>query len=191
MRSTALNPPGGICPSSTETDAKAKTIALPCALSMPSQCGRRVRPTRAQCCFCRASRRWFAATDRPLTAGGGMRGVRPLHRRLSRKCNQADAIGVAMNLELRPAMSGEWRPPSRSGEEPIDFGEKRAEPLMSANSDDAETEKSALALLELENSGLRRLVVELIEKNQRLREQLHSRRVPAGGDSQPFVPSPR
>jgi len=33
-------------------------------------------------------------------------------------------------------------------------------------------DKSALSLLESENSGLRRLVVELLEKNQRLREQL-------------------
>jgi hypothetical protein len=49
-----------------------------------------------------------------------------------------------------------------------------------ANAADAETEKSALALLELENSGLRRLVVELIEKNQRLREEMHSHSVQAG-----------
>ena len=40
--------------------------------------------------------------------------------------------------------------------------------------------RRALALLELENSGLRRLVVELIEKNQRLREEMHSHSVQAG-----------
>jgi hypothetical protein len=33
---------------------------------------------------------------------------------------------------------------------------------------------SALFLLEMENANLRRLVVELLEKNQRLREQLHA-----------------
>ncbi len=33
---------------------------------------------------------------------------------------------------------------------------------------------SALSLLETENSNLRRLVVELLEKNQRLREQLRA-----------------
>ncbi len=37
---------------------------------------------------------------------------------------------------------------------------------------------SALFLLEMENSNLRRLVVELLEKNQQLREQL---RVQANG----------
>jgi hypothetical protein len=35
-------------------------------------------------------------------------------------------------------------------------------------------DSSALALLESENSGLRRLVVELLEKNQSLREQLEA-----------------
>ena len=33
---------------------------------------------------------------------------------------------------------------------------------------------SALFLLETENASLRRLVVELLEKNQQLREQLHA-----------------
>ena len=33
---------------------------------------------------------------------------------------------------------------------------------------------SALFLLETENSNLRRLVVDLLEKNQQLREQLHA-----------------
>ncbi len=80
-----------------------------------------------------------------------------------------------MNFQLIPAMAGEWRSPSRPGEEPTDLGETRTEALISANSNDAGTEKSALTLLELENAGLRRLVVELIEKNQRLREELHSR----------------
>jgi hypothetical protein len=35
-------------------------------------------------------------------------------------------------------------------------------------------DRSALFLLESENSGLRRLVVELLEKNQQLREQLQA-----------------
>jgi hypothetical protein len=37
-----------------------------------------------------------------------------------------------------------------------------------------EFDELALALLESENSGLRKLVVELLEKNQRLRDQLHA-----------------
>jgi hypothetical protein len=37
-------------------------------------------------------------------------------------------------------------------------------------------DQSAILLLESENSGLRRLVVELLEKNQRLREQLLTER---------------
>lgn len=88
-----------------------------------------------------------------------------------------------MNLELRTAMAGEWRPPSYPGEEPVDFDERTSPALRSAKADSADSERTALALLELENSGLRRLVVELIEKNQRLREKLHSHRVQAGGDS--------
>ena len=35
-----------------------------------------------------------------------------------------------------------------------------------------ESEAAVLALLELENSGLRRLVVELLHKNQQLRDQI-------------------
>jgi hypothetical protein len=35
-------------------------------------------------------------------------------------------------------------------------------------------DRSALSLLELENLNLRRLIVELLEKNQRLREQLQA-----------------
>jgi hypothetical protein len=35
-------------------------------------------------------------------------------------------------------------------------------------------DRSALVLLESENSGLRKLLVELIEKNQQLREQLEA-----------------
>jgi hypothetical protein len=37
-------------------------------------------------------------------------------------------------------------------------------------------DQSAILLLESENSGLRRLVVELLEKNQKLREQLIAER---------------
>jgi hypothetical protein len=83
-----------------------------------------------------------------------------------------------MNLDLRAAMGGEWRPSSNQG----DFGEQTTAALMIANAGDADSEKSALALLERENSGLRRLVVELLEKNQKLREDMHSRQVPAGCD---------
>jgi hypothetical protein len=37
-------------------------------------------------------------------------------------------------------------------------------------------DRSALVLLESENSGLRRLVVDLIEKNQQLRDQLQAQK---------------
>ncbi len=37
-----------------------------------------------------------------------------------------------------------------------------------------DVDRSVLSLLELENSGLRRLVVELLEKNQQLRERLQA-----------------
>jgi hypothetical protein len=84
-------------------------------------------------------------------------------------------------------MSGEWRPPSSPAEEPIDF-EKIALAPRNANPDSAETEKSALALLEMENSTLRRLVVELIEKNQKLREKLRSGQGSVAGDSLLSVP---
>jgi hypothetical protein len=48
---------------------------------------------------------------------------------------------------------------------------------------------SAIFLLEMENSNLRRLVVELLEKNQQLREQLRaradSRKPETSGDATP------
>ncbi len=93
-----------------------------------------------------------------------------------------------MNFELRPAMAGEWGPGSCPGEGPVDFDAKTIPALVVANEDDADSRKSAFALLELENSGLRRLVVELLEKNQKLREQMQAHLGPAGGDSQRSAP---
>jgi len=51
--------------------------------------------------------------------------------------------------------------------------------------DEADFERAAVTRLELENFGLRRLVVELLERNQMLREEMRSRYVLSGCDSQP------
>jgi hypothetical protein len=85
-----------------------------------------------------------------------------------------------MNFELKPATAGECRLPLYPGGEPVHFGEETTPPPV--NTGDVETEKSAFALLRLENSSLRRLV-ELIEKNQRLREKLYARCVQPEGES--------
>ena len=50
---------------------------------------------------------------------------------------------------------------------------------------------SALFVLEMENSNLRRLVVELLEKNQRLREQLHALASRNPGKSVDIAPTPQ
>jgi hypothetical protein len=51
--------------------------------------------------------------------------------------------------------------------------------------------ESSLALLEAENAGLRRMIIDLLETNQRLRQQLqglaNGRNASAGNDATPVI----
>ncbi len=47
-------------------------------------------------------------------------------------------------------------------------------PLPSATHSASEVDKSALRLIETENAGLRRLIVDLIHENQQLRERVRA-----------------
>jgi len=76
-----------------------------------------------------------------------------------------------MNVQERPPeLNG--NPSPACGSSPATQLDGRRPTSPEAMSD---FDQSALSLLESENSGLRRLVVELLEKNQRLREQLLER----------------
>jgi hypothetical protein len=76
-----------------------------------------------------------------------------------------------MNVQEKPPeLTG--NPSPACGSSPAtQLDERHPAPLEAA----PDFDQSALSLLESENTGLRRLVVELLEKNQRLREQLLKR----------------
>jgi hypothetical protein len=76
-----------------------------------------------------------------------------------------------MNIQEKPPEVGPSPCPACGSLTPRPPHE-RAQPSAAAPAFD----RSALVLLESENSGLRRLVVDLIEKNQQLRDQLQAQK---------------
>jgi hypothetical protein len=83
-----------------------------------------------------------------------------------------------MKILERPPETGS-NPCPACGSHAGGFGHESMQPFADASDFD----RSTLLLLESENAGLRRLVVELIEKNQKLREQLDAANVRYSGSA--------
>jgi hypothetical protein len=81
-----------------------------------------------------------------------------------------------VNANSENTQSNEWNPASRpfTGETPVVSGGRSHSGGAKASPDLDEAERSQLFLLQMENASLRRMLVELIEKNQHLREKVNA-----------------
>lgn len=90
-----------------------------------------------------------------------------------------------MKLQQRPPELNGNRYPASTDEQPGLHAERS--PAIAGSTLNPtvspEIDKSALTLLETENAGLRRLIVQLIQENQRLRQQMSAARNEHGTQS--------
>jgi hypothetical protein len=99
--------------------------------------------------------------------------MRRLHHSLSRERNHSATNWSFMNVQEKPPELNGNPCAACVDEQPV-LRAERSPAVASPTQSGIETDNAALRLIEAENAGLRRLIVDLIHENQQLRESVRA-----------------